>query len=302
MLAGCKQQSSKPQIAVIPKGTTHEYWKAVKAGADQAGKELDVDIIWKGPLKEDDRAGQIQVVQEFVADRVSGIVLAPLDQDALLSPVQAATQQNIPVVIIDSGLKGAPGKDFASFVATDNHKGGQIGGEELARILKGKGKVVLLRYAIGSASTEERENGFLDAMKAHPDIQVISSDRYGQATVDSAKSAALNMLDTIKQADGIFCPNESTTQGMLLALQEAGLAGKVKFVGFDETPALVEALKKGEIEALVAQDPFKMGYTGVKTLMHHIKGEKVPETIDTGVALVTRENLESPDIQKLLSH
>ena len=286
-------------IAVIPKGTTHEFWKSVNAGAQAAGKDFSATIIWKGPLKEDDRAAQIQVVQAFVADRVSGIVLAPLDDQALLSPVQSAGAQNVPVVIIDSALKGEPGKDFVSFVATDNRKGGEMGGEELARILNNKGKVVLLRYAEGSASTQEREAGFLDAMKKHPEIQILVQNRYGGATVDSAKTASMNMLDQVRQADGIFTPNESTTMGMLLALREAGVAGKVKFVGFDQTPPLIDALKAKEIDALVAQDPYKMGYTGVKTLIEHIQGKSVPTRIDTGVHLITRDNVDQPEIQEL---
>lgn len=293
---------AKPQIAVIPKGTTHEFWKSVEAGAQKAGQEFDADIIWKGPVKEDDRASQIQVVQEFVADKVAGIVLAPLDESALVKPVRDAAQENVPVVIIDSALKGTPGKDFISFVATDNHKGGELGGEELARLLDNKGKVVLLRYAVGSASTEAREAGFLDAIKKHPEIQVISSDAYAGATVDTAKTRALNMVDTLKQADGVFAPNESATIGMLLALQQLGLAGKVKFVGFDQTGPLIKAMKDGQINALVAQDPYKIGYTGVKTLMQHIKGEKVDTLIDTGVQVITPQNVDSPAIQSLLAH
>ncbi|HEY2588518.1 MAG TPA: substrate-binding domain-containing protein [Tepidisphaeraceae bacterium] len=317
LVAGCKESTStnqnassnsqsssnaKPQIAVIPKGTTHEFWKSVQAGAQKAGQEFNADIIWKGPVKEDDRASQIQVVQEFVADKVAGIVLAPLDENALANPVRAAAQENIPVVIIDSALKGTPGKDFVSFVATDNHKGGELGGEQLAKLLDNKGKVVLLRYAVGSASTEARETGFLDAIKKHPDIQVISSDRYAGATVDTAKTSALNMVDTLKQADGVFCPNESATIGMLLALQQLGLAGKVKFVGFDQTQPLIKAMKDGQVNALVAQDPFKIGYMGVKTMMQHIKGEKVDPLIDTGVQVITPENVNTPEIQNLLAH
>ncbi|HXE52305.1 MAG TPA: substrate-binding domain-containing protein, partial [Tepidisphaeraceae bacterium] len=292
----------KLTIAVIPKGTTHEYWKTLHAGAEEAGKKYNVDIIWKGPLKEDDRAGQIQVVQDFVAQGVSGIVLAPLDDQALVGPVKQADAHHVPVVIIDSALKAEAGKDYVSFVATDNEKGGEMGGEELARLLNNKGKVVLLRYAEGSASTQEREQGFLNAIKKHPDIQVISDNRYGEATVDTAKTAAMNMMDVLKQANGIFTPNESTTVGMLLALREAGMAGKVKFVGFDQTPPLIDALKTNELQALVAQDPFNMGYKGVETMVRHIKGEKVDLRIDTGVHLITGENLSTPEIQKLLNH
>lgn len=302
VIAGCKKGGggSGTTIAVIPKGTTHEFWKSVEAGAKQAGQELNATIIWKGPLKEDDRAQQIQLVEQFVTDRVSGIVVAPLDKDALLRPVRAADDAKIPVVIIDSALSGEAGKDFVSFVATDNRKGGQIAGEELARILNNKGKVVLLRYAEGSASTEEREAGFLDALKKHPEIELISQNRYAGATVDTAKTAALNMIDTVKQADGVFTPNESSTMGMLLAMRESGIAGKAKFVGFDASVPLVDALQKNELDALVAQDPFRMGYEGVKTIITHIRGQPVPDRVDTGVHLITRENLNSPEITTLL--
>lgn len=305
-VVGCKKNgsgsggSSGTTIAVIPKGTTHEFWKSVEAGAKQAGKELNADIIWKGPLKEDDRAQQIQLVEQFVTDRVSGIVVAPLDKDALLRPVREADDAKIPVVIIDSALSGEAGKDFVSFVATDNRKGGEIAGEQLAKILDNKGKVVLLRYAEGSASTEQREAGFLDVIKKHPEIQIISDNRYAGATVDTAKTAALNMIDTVKQADGVFTPNESSTLGMLLAMRESGIAGKVKFVGFDASVPLVEALQKNELDALVSQDPFKMGYEGVKTIITHIRGQPVQQTIATGVHLITRENLNSPQITELL--
>ena len=145
---------SKIRVAVIPKGTTHVFWKTVEAGAKKAGEELGVEVIWKGPLKEDDRAEQIKVVEQFSSEGVSGIVLAPLDREALASPVQSAMEKKIPVVIFDSALAGEAGKDFVSFVATNNRKGGEMAGEQLVKLLGGKGKVVLLRYAVGSASTD----------------------------------------------------------------------------------------------------------------------------------------------------
>lgn len=307
VVAGCKEDKSatagggpRLRIAVIPKGTTHEFWKSVDAGAQQAGKELDVNVIWKGPLKEDDRSAEIQLVQQFVADRVSGIVLAPLDNKALLQPVQLAGSEKIPVVIIDSGLEGEPGKDFVSFVATDNRKGGQMAGEELAKLLNGKGTVVLLPYAEGSASTLDREAGFMEVIARHPDMHVVGQGQYGGPTSDHAQKVALNMIETIRQADGIFCSNESNTTGMLAALHTAGIVGKAKFVGFDATPQLAEALRTKELDALISQDPYRMGYEGVKTIVDHIRGQQVPQRVDTGVHLITRENLDTPEIQKLL--
>ena len=290
----------KLTIAVIPKGTTHDFWKSVEAGAKKAGDELSVNIIWKGPLKEDDRAEQIKVVEQFVARGVSGIVLAPLDYDALSRPVMSAKQRKIPVVIFDSALKGEAGKDFVSFVATNNKKGGQMAGEQLVKLIGGKGKVVLLRYAVGSASTEQREAGFLEVIKSHPEITLLVDNRYAGATVATAKDEAMKMIDKLRQADGVFCPNESSTLGMLGALRDNGLAGKIKFVGFDTSPSLLDGLKKGEIQALIAQDPTRMGYLGVKTCVAHIKGEKVDSMIDTGVHLITQESLNDPEIKKLL--
>src|ERR1017187_6975839 len=168
----------KLMVTVIPKGTTHEYWKTVHAGAEEAAKELGVDIIWKGPLREDDREEQIKVVEDMVTRGVNGIVLAPLDDAALRAPVSDAVANSIPVVIFDSDLKG---DKHISFVATDNHAGGKIGGDCLAKLLGGKGKIIMLRYQEGSGSTGNRERGFLDAIATYKDIQVVSANQYAGA-------------------------------------------------------------------------------------------------------------------------
>jgi ribose transport system substrate-binding protein len=292
--------AANEKIAVIPKGTTHSFWKSVEAGARQAGAEFGVEILWKGPLKEDDRAQQIGVVQQFVSSGVSAIVLAPLDDTALRTPVKSAAEHNIPVVIFDSALKGEVGKDFLSYVATNNVRGGEIGGEELARLLGGRGKVILLRYAEGSASTTERETGFMAVMKKHPGITVTVDNRYAGATVSTAQDAAMNLIDRIREADGIFCANESSTQGMLLALRQTGLIGKKQFVGFDTSPFLLAALNKGDLQGLVAQNPTRMGYLGVATAVKHLRGEKVEQTVDTGCVLVTKDNQGTPEVKTIL--
>ena len=299
--ASTQPSGARRRIAVIPKGTTHVFWKSVEAGARRAADELGVEMIWKGPLREDDRAEQIKVIEQFVSEGVDGICLAPLDTEALARPVASAMGRSIPVVVFDSTLRGEPGKDYVSYVATDNRKGGQMGGEQLARLLDGKGKVVLLRYSVGSGSTEEREAGFLQAIKSNPGISMLVEDRHGGATVALAKSEALKLVDQLRQADGVFCPNESSTLGMLGALQDLGLAGKIKFVGFDATPPLVEALQKGQIQALIAQDPTRMGYLAVRTCVDHLNGQKVEPVIDTGVRLITPESLKEPEIRKFLN-
>ncbi|MBN2138840.1 MAG: substrate-binding domain-containing protein [Sedimentisphaerales bacterium] len=302
-------KTAKYRIAVIPKGTTHVFWKSIHAGAIKAQEELkaaglDVEIIWKGPLKEDDRESQIRVVEDFVTRGVTGIVLAPLDDAALRTPVKDAVNNGIPVVIIDSGLKS---DDYVSFVATDNYKGGYKGGEHLGNILQGKGKVVMLRYQEGSASTMNREQGFLDAIKEKfPEILVVSSNQYGGATTETAFKASENLLAPLRtpdgglSIDGIFCPNESTAFAMLRALKDTGLAGKVKYVGFDSSDQLVKGLEEGVIHGLVLQDPINMGYLGVKTIVAHLRGQKVEKRIDTGSEVATPENMNDEKMKNLL--
>jgi ribose transport system substrate-binding protein len=294
---------ARPTVAVIPKGTTLEFWKSVHAGAVKASRELDVEIVWKGPLKEDSREEQIKVVEDFISRGVSGIVLAPLDDTALRGPVTDATRSGIPVVIIDSALKGT---DFISFVATDNENGGRMAADHLAKLLGGKGRVAVLRHIEGSASTNAREKGFLEAMAAHAGIAVVSSSQYGGVTTESAYQASENLLAAHTSGgrltlDGMFCPNESTTFGMLRALQDAKLAGSAKFVGFDSSDKLVAALRGGEISALVLQRPFEMGYLGVKTVVDRLRGGSVPPRIDTGATIATSINMDSPEIRELLS-
>ena len=292
-------------IAVIPKGTTHEFWKSIHAGAVKAEQELaakgtKVKLFWKGPLREDDRDQQIQVVENFASRKVDGIVLAPLDSRALVAPVASALQAGVPTVVIDSDLQS---DKQVSFVATDNFKGGQMAGEFLAKQLSGKGSIILLRYQVGSASTEAREAGFLDAVKKVPGLKLISSDQHAGATREMAYQASQNLLNRYgKGVDGIFCPNETATIAMTKALRDIGRAGgKVKLVGFDSGTQSVLDLKNGDVQALVVQDPLKMGYLGVMTVVEHIQGKKVAKRIDTGVSMVTQQNMDQPDMAALLA-
>jgi ribose transport system substrate-binding protein len=290
-------------IAVIPKGTSHAFWQSIHAGAAKAAKELGVTIVWRGPLREDERESQISEVERFVTSGVSGMVLAPLDEVALAQPVADATRNNIPVVVIDSGLKG---HDYVSFVATDNRLAGRLAGEQLATLLHDKGRVVLLRYAEGSDSTLQREAGFLEAIQARPGVQVVSANQYGGADVEGAYKKSEAILGRFKASDGtltidgVFCPNESTTLAMLRVLEDNAWAGKVRFVGFDASDTLVKGLADSHIDALVVQDPIKMGYLGVKTLVSHIRGSAVEKRIDTGVRLVTHDRMNDEDMRELL--
>ncbi len=299
----------KMQIAVIPKGTTHDFWKHIHQGANEAASELgNVEINFQGPALENDKTSQINMVDTMISKGVKGIVLAPLDDKALVASVEKAAKANIPVVVIDSDVNT---DKYVSFVATDNEKGGHMAGAEMIRLLGGKGRVAVLRYNAGSASTDKREKGFLDELAANgKGITIVSKDQYAGPTRESAAKGAENMLakfvkpDGSADLDGIYCPNESSTAGMLKVLEgKQGWAGKVKFVGFDAAPDLLDALNKGEINALVVQNPEKMGHDGVKTVVDYINGKnKSPDKrIDTGAYLITKENVTKPDMAKLVA-
>jgi len=309
VVGGCSHSTSSGKkktltIAVIPQGSTHEFWKSIHAGAMKASKDLaqsgiEVTIIWKGPLREDDREQQIQVVEGFISQRVDGMVLAPYDSHALVRPVEEAAGAGIGTVVVDSALET---NNIVSFVATDNHMGGELAADTMAKLLGGKGKVLLLRYAEGTASTHAREEGFVGKLKsAYPQIELISSNQYAGPTRETAKRASENLLTRYgDQIQGVFTPNESSTAGMLLALEDANKAGKIHFVGFDASDTFVDAIRKGELQGIVVQNPFSMGELGVKTMAEHLAGKKVEKRIDTGVMMITADNLESHNAQTLL--
>jgi ribose transport system substrate-binding protein len=306
IMAACSQAPADPErvtIAVIPKGTSHVFWQSIHAGARQAARELDVDIVWRGPLREDDRDSQVAEVENAVARRVSGIVLAPLDESALVTPVMNAHRSGVPVVIFDSGLKSG---EFISFVATDNDKGGALAAAHLEQMLDGRGRVILMRYAEGHDSTTRREEGFLRGLRAHSSIEVVSSNQYVGADVEGAYKRAEALLTRFKTADGrldvngIFAPNESSAFAVMRVLKDNGWAGNVKFVGFDSSEGLLAGLRDGTIDALVVQDPVRMGYLSVVNMVRHLHGERVEPRIDTGVHLVTREALDRPEVKQLV--
>lgn len=288
-------------FAVIPKGTTHIFWQSVKHGAEQAGEEIGAKITFRGPSKENDRDEQINVVQGFLNARVDGILLAPLDADALVRPVKEASRAGVPVVIFDSGLNTDPG-DFVSYVATDNFEGGKLAGEAMASALGEKGgDVILLRYEQGSESTHQREEGFLYSIAEYTNIRVLSSDQYAGTTTESAIDKAQALLNRFgDEVDGICTVCEPTAEGALRALRERNMAGKVKLVTFDSSDSLRDSLSAGEVNAIVLQDPVAMGYQAVKTMAAHLRGETPEQFIDTGVFVATANNQDDENIARLL--
>jgi ribose transport system substrate-binding protein len=304
LLAGCQTKSAsdkKYRIVVIPKGTSHQFWKSVHAGAVKAGEQFDAEIIWQGPQKENDTAGQIEVVKNYITKRVDGIVVAPNHSEALVESVVEANEEGIPVVIFDSGL--GQGAEVVSYVATDNFAGGQLAADRLAELVGPEGKVILLRYRAGSESTEQREEGFLKQLaEKHPTIKVISSSQYGEESAASAMAKAQQLFIAHgEEVDGVFAVCEPNCNGMLEALREAGLAGKVKFVAFDPSEMLIEGMEKQEVHGIVLQDPVNMGYEAVKQMVAKLKGKEAPARVPTGEYLATPENMKEEKFHTLLN-
>ncbi|MHC4112360.1 MAG: ABC transporter substrate-binding protein, partial [Planctomycetota bacterium] len=288
------KQGTQRSIAVIPKGITHIFWESIRMGAEKAGAEAGVKIFWNGPEREGNREVQIQIIEDFITQKVSGIVLAPIDNKALVPSVEKIYARKIPCVIIDSGVDT---DKYVSFIATDNYKGGVIAAKRMGRILNGKGKIVVVKYAPGSASTMKRENGFINTIEQEfPEIEIVDT-KYGMDTVETALQAAEDLLTKNTGIDGLFACNESTSVGALRALQSHGRAGKMKMIGFDAGGLLIEGVKTGVVDSLVVQNPYKMGYTGVQAIIATLDGKKVERRVDTGVVLVTKENLETEEIR-----
>ncbi|HVY92098.1 MAG TPA: substrate-binding domain-containing protein [Bryobacteraceae bacterium] len=295
--AACNR-SAKLRIAVVPKGQTHIFWQSVHAGAVKAGQELGADILWNGPAAENDLSGQIGIVENFISQHVDGIALAPAHGEALVPVVDQAAAAKIPVSIFDSGIKS---DKYISYVSTDNYKGGAMAAARMAEILPKGGKIAIVATAPGGVSTVERENGFKETLaKTAPNLVVVAM-QYGMS--DRAKSLAVaeDILTANPDIVAIFCSNESGSIGAVQGAKSHNLAGKLKIVGFDSSPTLIEDLQAGNIDSLVVQNPFKMGYTVVQTLIDQLNGKPPEKRIDTGATLVTAANLKDPAVQDLLN-
>jgi ribose transport system substrate-binding protein len=321
-LTGCGPRIKyKYKIAVIPKGLTHEFWQSIRRGAERAAADLmaqgiAVQVLWDGPAKEDESQPQIDIVNQFIARKVNGIVLAPQHSDNMIDVVRKATEDDIPVVIIDSGLN-APGL-YVKYVATDNYRGGQMAAERLLKVLREEDKneaprLVMFRYAPNSESTEQREKGFMDHVEkviaeqkkaGKPTITWVSTNQHLGATQDEAQKNARPLLSSkIAKIDGIFAPNESTTIGVVQVLRGIKPENKVRLVGFDSSEPLLQALRNREVDGLVVQDPYRMGYLGLWTLVRHLEGENVApdgkKYRSTGEVLITRETVEQEKTREL---
>ena len=292
----CNREKQR-RIAVIPKGTSHVFWQAIHAGANAAGKEFHEEILWDGPPNETDYSRQLEIVDSMLNRHVDGMVVAAADRTTLNASLDRAARENTPVVIFDSGVDSS---NYVAFVATDNYSGGQMAARKLAQLLDGKGTVGIVGNAPGSASTIDRESGFKDTMaKEFPNVK-IAAEQYGMS--DAAKGLAVteNILTAHPEVNGLFASAEPSSVGAAQALKSRGLAGKVKLVAFDSSEGLVADLTAGVIDALIAQDPFKIGYEGVKAVTEKLDGKSPAKKIDLSATVITKADLDKPEIKKLL--
>ncbi|MFP4057420.1 MAG: sugar ABC transporter substrate-binding protein [Candidatus Brocadiia bacterium] len=284
-----------PAIGIVLRPPVHRYWEAVEQGATETARELGVEVIVRSPL-EYDPARQIAVVADMVARKVTGIVLAPMDAEALAPAVEEARDAGIPTVVIDAPLESdAP----ISFVAPDNVAAGRMAGERLAQRLGGKGKVAALGAEPVDA-TRARLKGFEAAMEGHPEIAVVAAHPTG-FNVSQAYKTARELLVAHGRLDGVFALHEPAAIGTTRALESKALGGKVAVVAFGASPGLVEALRVGAVDALVAHDPRRMGALGVEALADHLAGKAVPQRVDPGSQVITKANVGEERVRALLS-
>lgn len=287
------EEGKKLTFAVIPKADVFTFWPTVRRGAEAACKELGITMIWRGAKDETSNTEEIQIVEVMIGKKVDGIVLAPQSATALVSVVEKAVAAGIPVVIIDSGLDS---DKQVSFVATDNYQGGVMGAERLAKVIAQKGKVALIKNIPGSASTEAREKGFRDTIAKYKDIE-LADEKHALGDSTKANEVVTTILAKHPDLAGIFTANEPGAVGALLAVKRAGKAGQVKIVGFDASKLLIRGIRDGDLDSTIVQDPYQMGYQGVKVLYDHLQGKKVPKKVLPAAKLVTKENLDTEEIQ-----
>lgn len=295
-LSSSCQRDHKRVVGVVPKGASHIFWQTVRAGALKAAEEYGFEVEWNAPTLEVDASRQIEIVESMVNRRLAGIVLAPVDRKALVGVVERAARAGIPVSIFDSDIDT---KERVSYVATNNEEGGRMAARKLGELIGGKGKVAIIGFMPGSASTMEREHGFQDEIRAKfPQIDVVGL-QLGMADRAKARAVTENILTAHPDLAGLFADNESSSAGAVQALKSRN-ARNVKLVAFDASDQLVADMKAGWIQAIVVQNPFRMGYEATKAIGMKLNGETPPATLDSGATLVTPADLEKAEIKELL--
>ncbi|RIY03795.1 ABC transporter substrate-binding protein [Aureimonas flava] len=300
-LPGGAAMAQQPTIPIIVKDTTSFYWQIVLAGARQAGKDLGVNVPELGAQAETDINGQISILENAVAGSPAAIVIAPTERTALGPPITEAAQ-SVPIIGIDSG---ADSDAFTSFLTTDNVQGGRIAADGLAAAIKAKtgkeeGEVALITNTPNAGSLEERKKGFIEQLAKHPGLKLVA-DRYADGQAATGLNITTDLLTANPNLVGIFASNLIMAQGAGQAVAENGVKDKLALIGFDSDERLVSFLQDGVISGLVVQDPYRMGYDGIKTALAASKKESVEKTVDTGANLITTENMNDARSQELLN-
>lgn len=288
-------------IPIIVKDTTSFYWQIVLAGARQAGKDLGVNVPELGAQAETDINGQISILENAVAGKPAAVVIAPTERSALGAPITEAAK-SVPIIGIDSS---AETEAFTSFLTTDNVQGGRIAADGLVAAIKAatgkeEGEVALITSVPNAGSLEERKKGFIEQLGKYPGIKLVA-DKYADGQAATGLNITTDLLTANPNLVGIFASNLIMAQGAGQALAENNAAAKVALIGFDSDDKLVSFLKDGTIDGLVVQDPYRMGYDGVKTALAASKGEAVEKFVDTGANLITTANMNEPRSQELLN-
>ena len=295
-LASC-QHRTKKLIGVVPKATQDLFFVSVHAGVRAAEKDFNVEVLWNGPREETDYSRQIEIVDSMIARHVDALAISATDHTALVQPVKRAIDAGIPVTVFDSGLDVT---GYVTFVATDNYAAGETAARRLSALIGGKGKVAELMHKPGGMSTGDRERGFEDVMaKEFPAIQIVAR-QYGMADRAKSRDAAENILTAHPDLNGMFASAEANSIGAVQAIKGRNLSGKVKLVTFDSSDMHTEALKDGTIDLMLVQDPYRIGYEAVHSLVMKLNGQTPPQRMDLKVHEIQKADLGQPDVQALL--
>jgi ribose transport system substrate-binding protein len=299
--AGAMAQT-KQTVAIIVKDTTSPYWQAVLAGARKAGQDLSVNVVELGAESESDTNGQIDMLKKAVASNPAAIVLAPAQAAALGRPIDEAAKK-VKIIGIDST---ADTKAITSLLATDNVNAGRIAGEALAAAITKtygdtEGNIVIITSMPGVAALDQRAKGFKEVLAAKYRALDIVADRVADGEPTTVISIMKDIIANMPDLRGVFVSDPIMTQAVVQAVAESKSGDKINVVGVGSDQKLVELLQGDAIAALVVEDPFRMGYDGVKTALAASKGEQVAANVDTGATLISKANLRSARSQELLN-
>ncbi|WP_165842281.1 substrate-binding domain-containing protein [Paenibacillus xerothermodurans] len=300
--SSCAQQAAAPHttvaraVTLILKTGGSDYWQTVRMGAEAAAKEFNVALKVYEPGAEDDVSGQIGLVRQSLVEGTEAVVLAANDYEALADVIQEADSQQVPVITVDSEVSSP---QVRSFIGIDNYKAGRQAGRKLIELIGEFGRIAVMSGGKESRNSQERERGLLDEIAKYHGVQVLKKE-YCISDETRCGEHVRNIIAEHKQIDGIVALHAVSSIGVAAEIQALGLAGQVKVISFDSTPENIEFLQEGVIQAAIIQNPFSMGYLGVKHALGALNGSEVPGFVDTGTKVIDQENMFWSDNQKLL--